>query len=340
MEWIKVMLVDDEHLILHDLQRLIDWNGLGFDISATAGSGRLGIEEYEKCRPHIIFTDIRMPIMNGLEMMEAIRKIDEHVIFVVLSAYGEFEYAQQAMQLGAFTYILKNEISHDSLLELVLLLKKTVHDQAKTAFMSICTAVQAYIKEPSQTPEILLSYIKRYFDRYIVMDASDWDLKTLSTNLGYSFASAFKENGKSYLFDHKIPISRKELAEWVSAQIHLIHRWYQEEKQGITPHTSRAVLYIELNYPDPDLCIQKIADNLMVSTSWLSISFKKEIGCTINEYIKNTRINKSKELLLLGEYKIYEIAQLVGFRTSQYFSKVFTQETKQIPQQYRGESAK
>ena len=338
MERIKVMLVDDEHLILHDLQRLIDWNGLGFEIAATASSGRLGIEKYEKSKPHVIFTDIRMPIMDGLEMMEAIRKKDENVLFVVLSAYWDFRYAQQAMQQGAYAYILKNEINHDSLLGIVLTLKEIIHSHAKTAFMSICYAVQAYIKEPSLVPEILLSDLDKYFNLYNDLNASDWNLKSLSDILCHTIETAYKENGRLILYNHKTFETKNELIEWTCTQIQLIHRWYLEGQEGISPHTSKAVLFIEQNYPDPDLSIQKIADSIMVSASWLSICFKKEIGCTVNEYINNIRIHKSKDLLKLGEYKVYEIAQLVGFRTSQYFSKVFAQKTKQIPQQYRGES--
>ena len=337
MERIKVMLVDDEHMILHDLRRLIDWNGLGFEIVATASSGKIGIEKYEKMKPHIIFTDIRMPRMNGLEMMEAIRKRDENVLFVILSAYGEFQYAQQAIEQGAFAYILKNEINHNSLLKIVHPLKEIVHNHSRTAFMSICNSVQIYIKETYKKPEGLLTDLSKYFNLYYDIDASDWNLKSITDNLYKIIETAYRENGNTNLFKYQKIETKDELYEWICSQIQLIHRWYLEGQEGISAHTSKAVLFIENNYPDPDLSIQKIADSLLVSTSWLSICFKKEIGCTINEFIKNFRIQKAKELLMLGEYKIYEIASLVGFRNSQYFSRVFVQETKQIPQKYRGE---
>lgn len=337
MERIKVMLVDDDHLVLHDLQRLIDWQELGFEITAIAFNGKLGIDRCEKCKPQIIFTDIKMPIMDGLEMMKAIKEMNKSIEFVVLSAYGEFEYAKQAIGLGAYAYILKDEINANSLLSIVLPLKDLVYRQAETAFMSIYNFVYAFLEGVHQEPEVLFSDLERFFYMYHDNGEDGWNLKNLSGKLSDLIESAYRKHGKASLFLRPAVTTKDKLYQWVCDQVRLVHRWHFEEKEGLSPYTSKAILFIQNNYSDKDLSIQKIADGIQMSASWLSVCFKKELACTINEYIKNTRIEKAKELLGRNEYKVYEVADLVGFSSSQYFSKVFYQETKRIPQQYRRE---
>ena len=340
MERIKVMIVDDDHLILNDMQCLIDWQTLGLEVAAVAYNGRHAIDRYEKCKPQIIFTDIKMPLMDGIEMMKAIRKTDKSVIFVVMSAHSEFRYVKEAIGLGAYSYILKDEINQDSLLELVQSLKEAVCQQGKTAYMSILNAVHTYFKEAHNKPAETLSDLERFFGQYHDCGVSDWGVRSLFGSLGNVVENVYRENGKTDLLIRRKIETKEELSGWISEQILMVHRWRMEEQKGVSQFISKSMLFIENNYSDRDLSIQKIAEWLKMSESWLSVCFKKEVGCTINEYIKKARICKAKELLALGEYKVYEVADLVGFSSSRYFSTVFCQETNQTPQQYRGESGK
>ena len=345
MEFIKVMLVDDDHLMLHDMQRLVDWHGMGFEIAAVAYNGKLGIELCEQRKPQVIFTDIRMPIMDGLEMMKAIRASHGNALFVILSAYGEFKFAQQALSYGAFAYILKDDINKESLIAIAKSIKKAICQQAQTAFMSICNAVQQYLMATRLEPEALSAKLEEYFRLYCDCGEDSWDIKSLSRRLGVMIEAERKESGRAErkeggrqnLDISGPPETKDALFQWVCQQAQAIHRWRLENRDGLSSHVSKAMLFIEDNYSDQDLGIQKIADSLQMSMSWLSVCFKKETGSTINDYIISTRIDMAKKLLRHGGHKIYEVAKLSGFRTSQYFSKVFFQETMQLPQHYRKE---
>jgi YesN/AraC family two-component response regulator len=107
------MIIDDDKLIVHDLLHIVDWKSLGFEVVATAHNGKQGLLKYEELMPDVIFSDIRMPIMGGLEMINQIREKDNNVKIVLLTAYGEFGYAQQAIGFGVCEYILKNELTQD-----------------------------------------------------------------------------------------------------------------------------------------------------------------------------------------------------------------------------------
>ena len=69
---ISVMLVDDYYIVREDLKTLVDWEGLGFRICCEAINGKQGLELFQKYRPQLVITDIKMPVMNGLEMAQEI----------------------------------------------------------------------------------------------------------------------------------------------------------------------------------------------------------------------------------------------------------------------------
>lgn len=116
MRLLRLVLVDDEPILLEGLLKTYDWAAMGFEVAGSARSGEEAIRVIRETRPHVVLTDIRMKQISGLMVMEAIEKEGIDCLFVVLSAYRDFEYAQQACDLGAFAYLLK-PIEDDKLLE-------------------------------------------------------------------------------------------------------------------------------------------------------------------------------------------------------------------------------
>ncbi len=103
----KVMLIDDEPWILKDLREIFNWNELGFEIVAEAGKVDGAEAIIARYQPDLIISDIRMPGMSGLELMSRIKRKYSDTLVVFISAHSEFDYAKQAIQMGAFDYILK-----------------------------------------------------------------------------------------------------------------------------------------------------------------------------------------------------------------------------------------
>lgn len=103
----KVVLIDDEWIIVNGLQKVIAWEAFGCEIAGTAGDGMTGIQLIRDIRPDIVFTDIRMPNMDGLSMLAAIKSEFPHLQVSILTAFRDFEYAQKAIRLGVSRYLLK-----------------------------------------------------------------------------------------------------------------------------------------------------------------------------------------------------------------------------------------
>lgn len=103
----RVVLVDDEHLILEGLSRVMPWEKLGCAVVGTACDGRQGLGLIRSAQPDILLTDIRMPNMDGLTMVAAVKSEFPKMQVTVLTAFRDFDYAQRAITLGVCRYLLK-----------------------------------------------------------------------------------------------------------------------------------------------------------------------------------------------------------------------------------------
>lgn len=103
----KVIIVDDEPIIVEGLQKIIEWAKWDCEIVGTAGNGMEGLELVKKLEPNILFSDISMTNMDGLAMVAAIKSEFPNIEVCLLTGFRNFEYAQQAIKLGVTRFLLK-----------------------------------------------------------------------------------------------------------------------------------------------------------------------------------------------------------------------------------------
>ncbi|MEY8267956.1 response regulator [Lachnospiraceae bacterium 64-25] len=104
---LKLILVDDEWIILKGLETTYDWGSMGCEVAGTATSAEAALELIKEKQPDVVITDIQMQEMSGLEILEKGKQIKEDLQFIIMSAYRDFEYARIACERGAFSYLLK-----------------------------------------------------------------------------------------------------------------------------------------------------------------------------------------------------------------------------------------
>ena len=103
----RVVLIDDENIIVEGLRRVVKWADYNCEVVGTACDGAEGAELIRSKRPDILFTDIRMPGMDGLAMVAALRSEFPDMQVSVLTGYRDFAYAQEAIRLGVTRFLLK-----------------------------------------------------------------------------------------------------------------------------------------------------------------------------------------------------------------------------------------
>lgn len=173
---LKLMIVDDEKIIRETMATIIDWNALNIRLVGIAKDGieayNLFLDEY----PELILTDIKMPALSGLELIQKIREINSNTQFIILSGYGEFEYAKQAMNYGVKYYLLKpcNEE------QIITNIKSAIKDYTllnqrnnSSNFINInctvmCNIINLYLM--SEENKILLNTDTSYVDQYHFFD--------------------------------------------------------------------------------------------------------------------------------------------------------------------------
>lgn len=102
-----LLIVDDEEIEREGMAQFIPWDSYEIKVVSTARNGAEGLEKIAKFRPDLAIVDIKMPVMNGIEMIQQAKEQYPDMTFVVLSGYGDYEFTSQAMELGVRHYILK-----------------------------------------------------------------------------------------------------------------------------------------------------------------------------------------------------------------------------------------
>lgn len=174
----RLLIADDARISREGLKKTINWQALGIEV---AGLAKDGIEAYEMIRhlvPDIVISDIRMPGMNGIELLEKVRKLHPQIIFILLSAYGEFEYAQPAMELGVKYYLLK-PCSEEKLKKVLSDVTKELSERQPGA-----SPADPAIVPGSASGAALIKQVLNYIDHHF--QDSNLNLKYIASNITYT----------------------------------------------------------------------------------------------------------------------------------------------------------
>lgn len=131
----KLFIVDDEPFILEGLSSVIDWEEYGIEISGIASNGLDAFEALMQSGVDILITDIRMPEMNGLELIKRLKPLFPDMKFIVLSGYNEFDYVREGIRLGIENYLLK-PINFNELTETVSSTMQKIENADRYAFLN------------------------------------------------------------------------------------------------------------------------------------------------------------------------------------------------------------
>lgn len=256
----KVVVVEDEKRVRQGIVMGTDWSKINCIVMGEAANGEEGIQIIKKCRPDIVITDIRMPKMTGLEMIQAIQEDELHPYVIFLTAYDDFAYAQQALKLGVADYLLKPF-------------------------------------KDGQLEEAVLN----------VLAKNKRDAKRREA-----------QNGEIH----------DELRGEVNGELRL-------DRGDKSKYIMDAIAYIEQNYANPSISVKDVADSLGISEGHLSFLFRKETDSTFMSYVTKCRMRAAMNLLKNYRYKVYEVAEQVGYRDITYFSKTFKKCVGVSPSEYQ-----
>lgn len=348
----KILLADDEPLELLSLKKLLE-DIEEFDL-VYAENGLEAINQLESNDVDLAFLDIQMPGLNGLDVLKEIQVKWPKTIVSIVSAFSEFKYAKQALELGAICYLLK-PFSVDEFNRTLLKMKIEYKKQLNLNYFVIQSIIERDIfgegvvsydekfKHFSFSPEIVLLLKKSEFDskEQLKRDLSVYNVLFAPQPIG-DFQVLLTNNDHLEAVKEILVQSNLESSQQILfgigkgntikvAYSNALKDYYDQNKTVFTQFMN----YMQENY-NKDLTVSKVAKSVHVSASHLNRLLKKEYGMTFTEILLNVRINKAKELLLKN-YNVEIVSDMVGFNSSAYFSVCFKKLTGVSPSHFKKE---
>lgn len=363
----SILLVEDEaisrQLLLNRLQELpnLTVNGLPNGLCAK-----------EYLLEHVVdlvITDIRMPIMDGIQLTEFINTFCPETLVVILSGYGEFEYAQKAIQYGVQDYLLK-PLQMQHLLSVVGRCVRKIRanrlaliKERYNPHYELETALQRALKEDKIHDELALINkcngtvvrIKPQLKNIDPLERIDQEYRKLLggvfndqivLSLGL-FKSEYlflilREKDKHFRSLNALPeylnrvlVNKVEWTEY--AEIHSLQELKALDIFSSIEENSlvieRACKYMEEHLGE-SISRTQVAEHVYLSPSYFGSLFKQVMGVGYNTYLTDLRIEKAK-ILLQKNMSVNDVAAKVGYRDAKYFSEVFTQKTGCFPSDYK-----
>lgn len=139
----RVLIADDEQIIREGISRAVPWATLGFELAGAAEDGVDALEKAKQLHPDVVITDIRMPKMDGLQLIRALCDCCPNCKLLILTGYGEFGYARSALQLGVSDYLLK-PVDLNSLSGVLVRLRKELDE--KNSYQSKIDQLQRQVQ--------------------------------------------------------------------------------------------------------------------------------------------------------------------------------------------------
>lgn len=355
---LKVMIVDDMEVLRRDVKRLKLWGEKsGFMITEEAKDGLDAIQKLEANPVDLVITDIRMPNMDGIELLRNISEKKLCPFAVLLSDYTEYNYARQGFVYGAFDYIGK-PVDEKELAKLLERVKQHLAENQLKEQKLI--ELQGIVEEaffPASDVKQIIEMISSGVTNAAVLTTNMVDIVGAYFNYDKRKALLVLKNAMNEIINGTIKnhqwisaftdvnllknIDFTNCSDWddiKKAVVEVETKLYSVVDRFIGCHDSTIVKQVcnyVLEHINEELSVKLLSDKLYLSKSYLSDIFKQKFGISLLEYITMVKIERAKRLLREENLKNYEIAYKLGFNDDEYFSKVFKKHTGMSPTEFR-----
>lgn len=357
----NILIVDDMEVFRRQIKRLKIWSeDKRFNLKYEAKDGKEALDILENNLVDLVIADIKMPAINGLELLKEIKARKISVETILLSEHSDFNFARNAIQYGAFDYMLKpvkekelgeilNQVYNHILKEReekirIEILEKEVlgkesHYYPNNKIINISNKIMDNNTSLSEDIDSLLNNLLNDFKKEhlkigrllenIYMDIVNLILKE------NSWINLYLDIDKIQYLDLKnlnnLDLEIKIFKEGLIELSELLGQLYISADKTLVQDI---INYILRNI-DSVLDISTIADKFYLSKNHISYVFKEETKMTLGNYITIIKIERAKKLIKDGNMRNYEISETLNYKNPEYFEKLFKKYTKYTPSEYK-----
>lgn len=342
-----VLLADDKEAFRRKIKRLPYWSSCGekFKIAYEVQNGLEALECLKKHPVDVVVTDIRMPFVDGIELLKQIKAGGLCGCVILLSEFAEFSYAKEGILNGAFDYVVK-PVDNDKIqetFERAYHYLTTLQDVKKLDLRQLDALVDFLLAGNRENVmayaahingELVRAYsgrelavrvneILKYMEESIIDKQPFWQYYLPMDRLFKIDLEREAQSQPEGLLDKKIAVMLKQMSPF----------FVKSENS-----TVRAVCRIALEGVEDRLNLRDIAGNLFVNPKYLGGLFKQHMGCSFSNYVTYLKMQRALLLLEDPEQRVQEIALRLGYNDVNYFSRLFKESVGVSPSAYREEA--
>jgi two-component system response regulator YesN len=339
----RAIFIDDEIWALRGIQGVVDWEELGFENVGAFTGVKEAYESITTLKPDVIFTDIRMPEIDGMALIEKVKELFPNVSFVIVSAYKDFEIAKKAFKNNVADYLIKPlDKAEVKTTAMALYNKLCISEENAFNIMNYdmlshkdasTTEVRRFLNELSHengyeilvsekdlsdiVPGLTVINVKGCLYAYIteIIDDADRFKHTLSgIKIGLSTPA--------YSFDEISSKANEAIKSYIG------YFFYSKNEQAAK---IQGFLYDNL---DKKLSMDDICNEFYLSKSYVFELFRIYTDTSVMGFLKDVRLSRAKDLLKHTNNNVGKIASMVGFDDAGYFTKTFKLKYGITPEQY------
>lgn len=327
----KVLIVDDDKLARKGLIAIMNWERYGFEVAGDVQNGRKALEFIREHPVDIVFTDIDMPEINGIELMQMCKREYPEIKFVIFSIYEDFGYAQSAIRAGALDYISKISFNPE---------------ECEQILEQICEKCKKYGRkspEAEEDQETLKEIEDRWRQPKWIFNDKEFAFlyeKTKNVKVRSAeriFIKAFHDLSELLGWEEEFPSldTVEEMLAWIKEWRKRIYEVCRNKTGGsdICSFAS-IILYVNENLGE-ELRSENAAERIGMSRSYFSQRFKEMTGETFHQYVIRRKMKAAAERIGEGEKSITQIAADLGYDNFHYFARIFAKEFGCPPSEYR-----
>jgi Response regulator containing CheY-like receiver domain and AraC-type DNA-binding domain len=350
---IRVLIVDDDKLARKGLISIMPWSNHDMVVVGEAANGAKALEFMERHEVDLMFVDLSMPVMSGMELLQITRQRFPDLRSVILSFHEEFENVQTAYRMGVLDYISKVRLESEDdeqILERIQqqMSGERLHRTAKPPALSVPV--------PAPKPNVCLQEEEEWYrleqewrSHYWLYNESVFQRlckQTVQAKVSFRrleglFMRVLSQLETVIAMDDELQSDANDVQsaiDWLRDYRKRVYAQVAASSDFTNTTTSvlKAVLFIR-EQASTTLHAEDVADHVHMSRSYFSQCFKKLTGSTFNDYLRQERIRAAERLLCETNQSIAWVAHAVGYNDSKYFSQLFYEQTRLLPSEFRAQ---
>ena len=355
----KVVIIDDELWTRKVILGLGEWKVLDLEVVGEAADGEAGLELIYKLLPDIVITDVKMPRINGIELLQKLRSENFNIPVIFVSGYDDYTYVRNALKLGATDYLLKPIKAQELNQLLGQCIKKLENQEISKPAISAGFFANGWEEEYNSIRkqlEIALqirsnNIVAHQFEKLktiICKNEGDkpsinimigvyysmlYPLQVYIESIGLSKNIAFGETEPVFVFSHGNTM--QEMLDFLQTLYITTMNTIEESQQNRERlDLDNVKQYVQQNYTK-GITLERTADAFHVSKEYLSKAFKNYQKEGFTEYVSSLRMQRAYELITQFNVPIKEVCEMVGYIDLAHFYKAFKKHFGKAPGEIR-----